>query len=143
MRIRSGIVLYVKENYICPDLTIQYGMFTIFMLGKTAWQWFSVIAAFAAVIKSLLGLPKKIKEYESLFSGYRTLEHDLHEIKVLISEKGKYDNILKLEFKKALKRRGALVSKEQDAKEDKKLKKNCENEVLTELPSSLFFVPEE
>ncbi|MCU7958201.1 MAG: hypothetical protein KZQ74_14580 [gamma proteobacterium symbiont of Bathyaustriella thionipta] len=84
-----------------------------------------------------------MKEYESLVSGYRMLEHDLHEIKILISEKRKYDKVSQIDFKKALKRKGVLVGKEPNSKENKIIKKRCEREVLNELPSECFYVPEE
>ncbi len=111
--------------------------------GKIIWQYFGAIAAFVAVLKPLLNLTKKIIAYEELRSGYRTLEHDLHEIKELVSQKRKYDNILQTEFRKALKRKGILVRKEPDSKEERKLKKKCEDEVKRELPPNLFYVPEE
>jgi len=112
-------------------------------IGHEVWKYFGVIAAFAAVIKPLLGLPKKMKEYESLLSGYRTLEHDLQEVKSSIAHKRKYDQASQAEFKKAMKRKGVLVGKDPDAKENKKIKQACEKEVISELPSEAFYVPEE
>ncbi len=112
-------------------------------IGQEMWKYLGVIAAIAAIVKPLLTLPKKMKEYESLVSGYRMLEHDLHEIKVSISEKRKYDKVAQVDFKKAMKRKGVLVGKEPDSKENKKVKQKCEKEVLAELPSSIFYVPEE
>jgi len=112
-------------------------------IGKEVWKYFGIIAAFAAVIKPLLSLPKKMKEYESLVSGYKMLEHDLQEITIAISEKKKYDKVAQTDFKKAMKRKGTLVGKEPDAKVHKKIKKICESEVIQELPSSSFYVPED
>jgi hypothetical protein len=112
-------------------------------IGQELWKYFGAISAIAAVIMPVLGLPKKIKEYESIVSGYRTLEHDLQEIKSSITHKRKYDEITQGEFKKALKRKGVLVGKEPDSHEIKRVKARCINEVLSELPSDSFFVPEE
>jgi hypothetical protein len=68
--------------------------------GQPAWRYLAVIAAIAAVAKPLLNLTKRIKEYESILSGYRTLEYDLREISTLIEQKKKYDHALQTEFKK-------------------------------------------
>lgn len=111
-------------------------------LGKDIWMYFGIIAAFTSVIKPLLALPQKIKNYESLLSGYRTLEHDLHELKSAIFQKQKYDKIEKADYSKALKRKGSLVSKSSDAREDKKLIGKLTEEVNSELPHNQFYVPE-
>jgi len=81
------------------------------LYGKLAWQYLGIIAAAAAVFKPLLGLPKRIKEYESVLSGYRMLEYDLMEIKCLIEQRQKYDSGLQSEFKRTLQREKSLVGK--------------------------------
>lgn len=111
--------------------------------GKIAWQYLGIVAAFVAVLKPFLSLTKKIKAYEELRSGYRGLEHDLHEIKEMVFQKHKYDSKIKEDFRKALRRKGLLVSKDPDSKEDKMLKRKCIEEVKRELPVESFYVPEE
>lgn len=93
-------------------------------------------------MKPSLGLTKKIKKYEEVLSGYKSLEHDLHEIKELVSQKQSYDKELQNEFKKAFKRKGVLVSNEPGEKDDKNLRACCQREVDAELPAEHFFVPE-
>lgn len=112
-------------------------------MGKIAWQYFGVVAAIAALLKPLLTLPKQIKEFESVLSGYRVLEYDLMEIKVLIEQKQKYDAPLQAEFKKAMQREKTLVGKTPETREKHKVKSLCEAEILLELPRESFFVPEE
>ena len=85
--------------------------------GQTVWKYFAVIAAIAAVSKPLLNLTKRIKEYESILSGYRTLEYDLREIRSLVEQKKKYDQPLQLEFKKALQREKSLIAKNPETRE--------------------------
>ena len=111
--------------------------------GKIVWQYLGAIAALVAVVKPLLNLTKKIKAYEELRSGYRALEHDLNEITEMVAQKKKYDNKLQAEFGKAIRRKGVLVSKGPDSKENKRLKRRCEVEVKRELPPEYFYVPEE
>jgi cytochrome c oxidase subunit IV len=52
--------------------------------GQTAWKCLAIVAAIAAVAKPLLNLTSRIKEYESVLSGYRVLEYDLREIRSMI-----------------------------------------------------------
>jgi hypothetical protein len=102
-----------------------------------------VLAAILAAAKPLLSYTKRIKDYESILSGYRSLEYDLMEIKTLVEQKGKYDATMQAELRKAVQREKLLVGKNPESREDKKTKKVCEEEVLRELPSESFFVPED
>ncbi len=111
--------------------------------GHTVWQYLGVLAAIAAVAKPPLNLTKRIKDYEGILVGYRTLEYDLMEIKTLIEQKGRYDQTLQSEFKKALQREKTLVAKTPETREKKKVKRTCEDEVRRELPPEEFFVPED
>jgi len=112
-------------------------------VGKIIWQYLGVIAAFVAVIKPLLMLTKHIKDYESVLSGYRTLEYDLMEIKSLIEQKGKYEKSLQGEFRKAMQREKSLVSQSPETRENVNIKRICQREVLEELPADRFFIPQE
>lgn len=111
--------------------------------GKLVWQWMGVIAALAAVIKPSLSLTKRIKEYENVLSGYRTLEYDLMEIKTSIEQKHKFDAAMQGELKKALQREKALVAKNPESRENSKVKRICEEEVRKELPPDCFFIPKD
>jgi hypothetical protein len=111
--------------------------------GMLVWQGLSVIAAIAAVLKPLLGLTKRIKDYEISLSGYRGFEYDLMQIRTLIEQKQKYDQSLQNEFRKALEREKTLVIKTPETREDRRLRRECHEEVLRELPPERFFVPEE
>ena len=109
--------------------------------GQVIWKLFGVVAAFVAILKPLLSLTKKIKSFDGILSGYKGLEHDLTEIKIMISQKQKYDQTAQNEFKKALKRKGALIGKDPETKHDNEIKTKSEEEVLRELPSDSFFIP--
>lgn len=111
--------------------------------GRPIWQTMGVLAAILAAAKPLLSYTKRIKDYESILSGYRSLEYDLMEIKTLVEQKGKYDATMQAELRKAVQREKLLVGKNPESREDKKTKKVCEEEVLRELPSESFFVPED
>ena len=105
------------------------------------WQCIAILAALAAVAKPVLGLNKRIKDYESLLSGYRMLAYDLGEIRTSIVEKQKYDQALQSEFKKVIKREKVLVAKNPESRECRRLMLRSEVEVALELKSDPFFVP--
>jgi len=110
-------------------------------VGSELWKILGIIAAVVAIIKPLLKLTKKIKQFEEVITRYRALEHDLTVIKILIEEKQSYDKALQEEFQKALEKKGALVAKCPEHKEYKKLKNRCTVEVNQELPPDTFFIP--
>jgi hypothetical protein len=112
-------------------------------VGHQVWLYLGAIAAVVAVLKPALGLTKKIKTYEEVVSGYRALDNDLFEISVMVSQKHAYDKQLQTDFNRVLKRRGVLANKEPVRREDKKLKRECTAEVLSELPAASFYVPED
>ena len=111
--------------------------------GHAIWQCVTVIAAVAAVVKPALGLTNRIKELESVIAGYRGLDFDLLEIKISVEQKRKYDAALQADFKRARQRERALVTKNPLTRENAKLKKRLQDEVMRELPANAFFVPEE
>jgi hypothetical protein len=111
--------------------------------GQTAWKYLAIVAAITAVAKPLLNLAKRIKEYESVLSGYRTLEYDLREIRSMIEQKRKYDHPLQVEFKKALQREKALIARNPETTECGRVKRKCEDEVRRQFPPDSFFIPEE
>src|SRR5262249_39692525 len=110
--------------------------------GKIVWGIMTITAAVAAVLKPLLNLTKRIKEYEGVLTGYRTLEYDLMELKSLIEQKQQYDQAMQLELRKALQREKALVAKNPEPRESERVRRICQAEVLRELPPEAFFVPE-
>ena len=111
-------------------------------IGKLAWQLLSCLAAFAVILKQLYSAGKKIKQYEGVIVGYRALEYDLLEIKLLIEQKRKFDSALQTEFERALQREKVLVGKNPETRPNVNILKRCEQEVRIELPDSHFYTPE-
>jgi hypothetical protein len=111
--------------------------------GQAIWKYLAVVAAVAAVAKPLLNLTRRIKEYESVLSGYRTFEYDLREIRALVEQKKKYDHALQIEFKKALQREKALIARNPETRECSRVKRKCEYEVRQQFPPERFFIPDE
>jgi hypothetical protein len=111
--------------------------------GVIGWRYLGAIAAVAAVLKPFFSFPSKIKKFEGLVTGYRLLEYDLQEVRMTIEQQGKYAPADRAELKKAIKKERDLVSIEPIDRPNRKLRRTCEREVLFELPSEAFFVPEE
>ncbi len=112
-------------------------------VGEYAMKILGAIAAIVAILKPLLNRTKKVKNYEELRTGYQALEHDLQVITETIIQKNKYDKELQKDFQKSLKRIGLLKKKETDSAENKNLKEKCTKEVLQELPTDRFHIPQE
>ena len=70
------------------------------------------------------------------------LEYDLMEIKSSIEQKQKYDLALQSELKKVIQREKVLIAKNPESRESRKIKQRCEMEVLRDLQSDPFFIPE-
>jgi hypothetical protein len=111
-------------------------------LGGKVWQILGALAAVLAIMKPLLNLTEKIRKLEEIITGYRILEHDLKKLEVSIRQKGAYDKELYDKFVAALDRMDSLVIKYTESSEDKTLKKRCQAEVMAELPSERFYIPE-
>ncbi|XUM21335.1 hypothetical protein ACRAVF_29035 [Bradyrhizobium oligotrophicum S58] len=111
--------------------------------GKLIWQYMGVVAAVVSVLKPTLNTTKRIKEYESILSGYRTLEYDLMEIKASVEQKQKYDQTHQTELKKAIQREKALIARNPETRECQRVKRRCEKEVRQELPPENFLIPTE
>ncbi|MBI1910371.1 MAG: hypothetical protein HYS21_00035 [Deltaproteobacteria bacterium] len=111
-------------------------------IGGYAWKVIGLIAAFLAILKPIIKLTEKIRKKSEKLSGYRLLEHELHKIKILISEYNKYDENLRKLFLKALDFKGELIKKHPEEHIDHKLREKCEKIVNNELPSNSFFIPE-
>lgn len=111
--------------------------------GQLAWKWIAIPAAIVAVVKPLLHLTKKIKDYEAVVSGYRILEFDLQEIKIGIEQKRKFDSQLQGDFRRAQQREKTLIGKNPESRESSRIRRICQEEVNQELPPDSFYVPEE
>jgi len=117
------------------------GMFLTTGWGKAVWGSVGGLSSILLVIKPFLNLPKRIREYETVLTGYRALHNDLTEIKVMITQRRAYDATIKADFRRAMKRHGLLVTKSPETTENAILKGKCEAEVLHQYPVDSFFVP--
>lgn len=111
--------------------------------GRVVWSTLGVIAAVVASLQPFLRLPAKIRKYEGLVTGYRVLEYDLQALRTEIEQRRKYEGAHQKELKQAIMKERELVSREPLESPNRRLLARCEDEVLREMPSEAFFVPEE
>ncbi len=131
------IITSVPTSAISGFLLWEHGV------GKMIWGIFVGIALLIAVIKHTLKLTEKIKAYGIVLSLYDIMEYDLRQIKDLIQQHKKYDEVLQYDFGKIVEREKILVGKSPETRAWKWLKNICEAEVLIEFPTSQFYIPKE
>lgn len=107
------------------------------------WRFFGIIAACAAVTKPLLGINDKISHINEILVGYKSLDHDLHCLSLLIKQEKKYDKNMKQQFFNLLEKKKELITANKVEIDNKRLQNICEQEVITELPVDSFYIPED
>lgn len=110
--------------------------------GGYAWKLVGTVAAILAVLKPILNLTKKIQGSEKSLIAYLAWDHDLYKLTVLINQRQAYDAEMKKEFLKHIDTRGELIKIDAGSKKNEKLREQCYQQVLTEIPSESLFVPE-
>lgn len=111
--------------------------------GKQIWLFCGILSAFVSTIKPIAGFSKRIKVYEGVLSGYRLQEHDLKALKHSIEQRQKFDSSHQSDFKRIFDREKPLISQNIESVPDERVRKECQNRVDQELPSSSFFIPED
>jgi hypothetical protein len=111
-------------------------------VGAIVWKLIAVPTAVMAVCKPLLALTKRIKEIESLVTGYRLLDFELMEIGTKVEQKKEFDSALRNQLNKVIQQEKTLISRAPEPRPSKKILKQCREEVEQELPVDSFYVPE-
>ncbi len=111
-------------------------------MGKHIWQGLGTFAAFVAAIRPAIQFRRTLKAYETTIAAYQALEYDLETIRRKIEQRGTYDEELKADFLRALERQRHIDISSPDKIANSRLLKTCTTAVLSEMPSSAFFVPE-
>lgn len=114
-----------------------------YLVGMWVFRILAAITAILAVIKPFLKLPDKIRLITEILTGYKILDNDLQMLSIFIRQHQKYDDDLKQKFSEALQRRKTLAQKEGSLGLNKKLRRQCQQDVKRELPVDHFFVPAE
>ena len=110
-------------------------------VGGYIWKTIGAVAILLTTLKPIFRLSERIRRKQELLTSYRALDHDLHCIAIEVHHRGTYDTKLENEFKKCLQKKAGLVQKGDDHQISEKVKQDCEQRVLKELPAASFFVP--
>lgn len=138
---RQNFLLEIILAASAPTSAIAGLFFWKTPTGALVWQGFGLLAAVVAVVKPLLHLPRRIKEYESQLSAYRTLDADLRDLRSQVEQRKRFDAPMQAEFKKLVQREKALIAKNPDPVESESVRRVCQEEVLRELPADRFYIP--
>lgn len=111
-------------------------------LGSHFWQGFLITAAVISVLKPIVGITKRVRLYEEVLAEYRVLSFELSQLRTSIATEQSYKPTHQTQFKKILAKHSALVAKTPESTENKKVKQECEQEVLSAFPISNFYIPE-
>lgn len=109
--------------------------------GQPFWQFFLAVAALLAIAKPFLNYAKKIKSYEELLIAYRLIAHDLRDLRLDISQARDYQKVHQARFKSIKDRLRNFIDKSPERVEIARIKKICEQQVLSELPNHQFYIP--
>lgn len=109
--------------------------------GAILWHGLLIIAAVISVLKPILKITNKVRLYEEVLSGYRSMSYELLQLKSSISTEQQYNAKHKSLLQSIMKKHGTLVTKSPESKENKKVKRECEQEVLNKYPEDSFYIP--
>src|SRR5258706_2377600 len=88
---RAQVAMQIVLAAAVPSSAIAGFNIWSFGLGEYAWGIFAVFASGVAFVQPFLGLPKKIKKYDTLVTGYTTLFYDLKVLNSTIENDRTYD----------------------------------------------------
>lgn len=138
---RENFVIEVILAVTLPTSAIAGIWYWETEIGKDIWQYLLILSAILAALKPFLKFMDKIQKLEESVSGYRSLEHDLEKLTILIKQDEQYTEKHKLKLYEAMDKKGVLVQNEPKSEIDKKLIKQCRIKVSNELPSKSFYLP--
>lgn len=123
--------------------TSSIGGFWFFqnVVGGYIWKSIGALAVVLTVLKPIFKFNERIRKKQEALVGYQTLDHDFNCIAVEVQHHQRYDDELRKEFMKALKRKADLIKKDDGEPIDIKCQQKCEDEVDREMPVDSFYVP--
>lgn len=138
---RQNTVFDIASAVTVPSSAVS-GIFLLKIpIVATLWPYFVGIVVLFSIIKPFLRFGQKIKLYDQTLSGYRALDHDLHEIVLKIRTEASYSALSKKMFDAAMKKKRILVTNPPEQVSDNKLVEKFTLEVNSEIPTTSLFVP--
>ena len=109
--------------------------------GDIVWNILVSIAAILAVYQPIGRPVEKIQFFEKHVTTYNELDYDLKELTRKIFDKREYSAEFKSEFELIKKKERKVTIEYNDTRINQKLKERYYEEVVRELPTNSFFIP--
>lgn len=112
-------------------------------IGQTVWKYLFVVTAILAVLKPMLNLSGNIQKFSEILTDFKSLEHDFHKLAILINQQQRYDPEFKDQFYYLLDQKRFINQKNSEETIRKSKKREFEDQVISELPANIFYIPED
>ncbi|MFZ3192007.1 MAG: hypothetical protein WA154_02230 [Moraxellaceae bacterium] len=136
-----SLYLDIASAVTVPSSAVSGLFFLKIPIVAKVWLYVVGGVVILSVIKPFLRFGQRIKLYDQTVSGYRALDHDLHEIVLKIRTEASYSASSKKMFDAAMKKKKALVTNPPERVSNKKLVEKFMLEVDSEIPSTSLFIP--
>lgn len=140
---RAQLTMHIVLAAAVPSSAVAGLSIWDFWLGDYAWEAVVAFSSLLAFSQPFLGLPKKIRVYDRLLSGYKVLYFDLIKLRNKIESDQCYENKHKKLLDAALDRWKKLEVQEVGLPLKSRLRRRCENTVRAEYAGTTFFIPSE
>jgi hypothetical protein len=117
-----------------------WGIWRLASAGATAWGVLAALAALMAVLKPILQLPKELERYSKLHIGYCSLYYDQDHIIFGLQHSNAVTQQIWESFLQ-IRTRNNELGLEDETYPDMKNLRQCQNEVLAELPQGSLWLP--
>lgn len=133
----------VTEATVALSTSSSVGGFWVFqnVFGAVLWKTLGAVAVVLTLVKPIFRFAPEKSAREALLIGYGLLENDLLLIATEAQTRGRYDDDLMRQFKRALGRKEDLIKAGLGTMISRKQIEALEEEVDQELPSESFYFP--
>jgi hypothetical protein len=113
--------------------------------GEVIWLIISMVAGVVVIVKPFFKIGDRIEAYEKATHDYLMLQSRIEKIVFEIKQAQAYRERHQILLEVANDMLGGLKVNPPDKKEEsnrmKRIKRDCQNEIMNELPNSCFFIP--
>lgn len=142
MLVRWNTAFEIVIAITAPGSVLSGVVFLKTASGLVWWQGIAGCAAVFSFLKPFLKFAQRIKSYEQTLSGYRALEHDLHEVVLQVMHDEDYSAAARRMFGAAREKLKVLVTAPPEQSQNRTLVARLAEEVIAEFPKEKFYFPE-
>jgi hypothetical protein len=111
-------------------------------VGGIFWKALVTLAAFLSVLKPIVRFSDQIQQNCEILANWRSLDDGFQNLTTFVKERKIYDEEMQRSFHILMDSKSKIIQKEPKEAINQKLRRECFNQVNTELPANNFFVPE-